>query len=52
VINPLPLLRERTSPETPLFKYDDIHHTPADARVVAEAVWRGLVRRELIPGRG
>ncbi len=52
VINPLPLLRKRTSPETPLFKYDDIHHTPAGARVVTEAVWHGLVRRELIPCRG
>ena len=49
VINPLPLLRERTESEGPLFKRDDIHHTPAGARVFAEGIWHGLVQRRLIP---
>jgi hypothetical protein len=34
-----------------LFKHDDIHHTPAGARVVAEAVWHGLAQRGSIPCR-
>jgi len=51
VINPLRLLRERTAVERPLFKHDDIHHTPAGARVVAEAVRHGLAQRGSIPCR-
>jgi len=51
VINPLLLLRARTAVEAPLFKHDDLHHTPAGARVVAEAVWHGLAQRGSIPCR-
>jgi len=49
VLNPLRLMRERTGVDGPLFKHDDIHHTPRGAAVFAEGVFRGLVDRELVP---
>ena len=41
-VNLLPLFRERSAAEGPLFWTDDIHHNPKGARVFAEGIVRGL----------
>ena len=48
VINLLRLFREREPREGPLFGTDDIHHTPAGARVFAEGVVAGLRDHDLV----
>ncbi len=48
VIDLLHLFRERETREGPLFRADDIHHTPAGARVFAEGVVSGLLRDGLL----
>jgi lysophospholipase L1-like esterase len=54
VIDLLHLFRERERSEGPLFWADDIHHTPAGARVFAEGIVAGLRRHRLVacPGPG
>jgi len=42
--------RRRSSPAQPLFRRDDVHHTPAGARVMAEGVAAALLERALVPG--
>jgi hypothetical protein len=44
--------RRATTPSRPLFRRDDIHHTPEGARVMSEGIARGLLERELVPGCG
>ena len=52
VINLLGLFREREPREGPLFGTDDIHHTPAGARVFAEGVVDGFRRDGLVTCAG
>jgi hypothetical protein len=48
VIDLLQLFRAREPREGPLFRADDIHHTPVGARVFAEGVVAGLLRHRLL----
>jgi hypothetical protein len=52
VIDLLHRFREREAVEGPLFRADDIHHTPAGARVFAEGVVAGLLAHALVPCAG
>lgn len=49
VIDLLPLFRARHGRDGPLFRNDDIHHTPHGARVFAEGVVSGLIEHRLVP---
>lgn len=49
VINLLHLFRAREAVDGPLFRHDDIHHTPRGARVFAEGVLAGLRHWRLVP---
>lgn len=51
VINLLELFRSREAVERPLFRPEDLHHTPAGARVFAEGVAAALIERRLVPCR-
>jgi len=48
VINLLSLFRERETDDGPLFKADDIHHTPKGADVFAEGIFTGLRQHGLV----
>jgi hypothetical protein len=49
VINLLATFRARTA-EGPLFRHDDIHHTPAGAAVFADGIVSGLSAARVVPG--
>jgi lysophospholipase L1-like esterase len=49
VIDLLHRFREGEAREGPLFRIDDIHHTPAGARVFAQGVAAGLREHGLVP---
>jgi hypothetical protein len=49
VIDLLEAFRRRDRTEGPLFRHDDIHHTPAGARVFGEEVAEALLARGLLP---
>jgi hypothetical protein len=50
VISLLETFRRRADPARPLFRRDDIHHTVAGARLMADGIAAGLLERALIPG--
>jgi hypothetical protein len=49
VISLLETFRRRADPARPLFRRDDIHHTPDGARVMAEGIAAGLLEPGLLP---
>ncbi len=48
VINLLALFRDAIRSEVRLFYEDDIHHTPQGARLLAQGIVTGLLKRELL----
>lgn len=48
VINLLPVFRQSERSDGPLFWSDDIHNTPAGARVFAEGLFAGLVHLKIL----
>ena len=48
VINLLPVFRARTV-DGPLFRHDDIHHTPAGAAVFADGIVADLLPAGVLP---
>jgi hypothetical protein len=51
VLNLLALFRAREA-DDPLFRQDDIHHTPAGAAVFAEGIVTGLIAARALPAAG
>ena len=51
VVNLVPLFRDRSAREGPLFFPEDMHHNARGARVFAEGVADGLVAAGLVPCR-
>ncbi len=49
VIDLLALFRARHVPDKPMFRRNDMHHTPRGARILGEGVFAGLVERGLVP---
>jgi lysophospholipase L1-like esterase len=49
VISLLDAFRRHTDPARPLFREDDVHHTAAGARVMADGIAEGLLEAGLIP---
>jgi hypothetical protein len=50
VIALLETFRRRADPAHPLFRGNDIHHTPDGARVMADGIAAGLLEADLVPG--